>query len=122
MTARFKTSIVLLFLSFAALSAHAKRIAPKPVEPAIHEGIEFRAPLGVEKMGIVQALDTKTQKIIWEAKLYTIDFDPNLERDVQWVFISDLKIEDGLLVVTNERGQQFTLDPSTGKIIKRTAD
>ena len=115
-----RSYLIALFVTLTGITAEAKRLAPKPVAPVQHEGIEFRAPLGVDKMGIVQAMDIKTQKIIWQAKLYTIEFDPNLERDVQWVFISDLKIEAGLLKVTNERGQLFTLDPATGKLLRKT--
>ncbi|HXC98436.1 MAG TPA: hypothetical protein VN048_03780 [Verrucomicrobiae bacterium] len=97
-------------------SAYAKRAAPKPVPPVIWQGVEYRAPLDVEKIGHVQAFDRASGLKLWETTVYTITINPILEQDVQWVFISEMHVEDGKLVITNEDGKTYRLDLKTGRV------
>src|SRR4029450_2352780 len=46
----------------------------------------------------------------------TNGIDPNLEEDVQWVFIKALNIQDGRLMVTSERGKTYQVDVNTKEI------
>ena len=50
--------------------------------------------------------------------IYTVKIDPNLEEDVQWVFITELAIRDNTLFVTNEKNEHFTLDLKTKRVEK----
>ncbi len=95
----------------------AKRAAPKPVAPVVANAVEYSAPH--EQMGFVVATDTTKRKELWREQIYTVRIDPDLERDVQDVFITSLAIERGSLVVTNERQEIFDLDLATRKITKR---
>ena len=52
-------------------------------------------------------------------RVYEVPIDPKLEADVQHVFIQSLTHESGVLIVTNERGASFTLDPATRKVTER---
>lgn len=97
-------------------SAYAKRAAPKPVPPVIWQGVEYRAPLDVEKIGHVQAFDQASGQKLWETTVYTIMINPLVEQDVQWVFISEMYVLDGKLVITNERGKSFRIDLKTGRV------
>lgn len=111
-----------LFLGLAALvlaptSGSAKRAAPKPVAPLVVNSVEYSAPHDL--MGFVVATDAKTRKELWRERIYTVRINPDLERDVQDVFITSLTSEDGALVITNERQERFTLDLATRKVTKR---
>ncbi len=120
MTYERLTLFALLMAVFGS-SVSAKRTAPKPVQSIISDGIEYRAPLDLEKMGVVQAWDVKTKKMLWEKKVYSVRFNPLLERDAQWIFITHLKAEAGLIVVSNEKGKQFSLSPKSKRVRKLRA-
>jgi len=45
--------------------------------------------------------------------IFTNGIDPNLEEDVQWVFIKALNIQDGRLIATTERGKTYQVDVNT---------
>lgn len=88
----------------------AKRMPAPEVEPVIYKGVKFISPNTPQKMGYVEAWDMETNKKVWEKKVYTVFINPIMEADVQWVFISSLTIEDGKLVVVNERGKKYKVD------------
>ena len=91
--------------------ASAKRLAPRGAAPVTIDGIEYRAP--VERMGCVEAWDAKSDKMLWWRQIYVVVIEPNLEKDVQDVFIRGLKAADSALTITNERGGEFKLDLKT---------
>jgi hypothetical protein len=106
-------------LVLLAPAAFAKRGEPAEVKPVVHEGIEYRAPhstIASEKMGVVEAWDKATGKMLWEKKVYTVALDADLEEDVQHVFITKLEIDAGKLIVTNERKDRYSIDLKTQKV------
>jgi outer membrane protein assembly factor BamB len=120
-----KAFSMLLCLGLAAVltcDAWAKRSEPKKVNPVIHGGVKYVAPNVNGREGKVEALDQKTGEKLWDKVIYTVKIDPNLEEDVQWVFITALSIRDGKLLVTNEKGDQYTLDFKTKNIEKVKKD
>ena len=70
-------------------------------------------------MGFVVATDTTSHKELWRERIYTVRINPVLERDVQDVFITSLVVERGALIITNERGDRYTLDLATRRVTKR---
>ena len=48
--------------------------------------------------------------------IFTNGIDPNLEEDVQWVFINGLNIQNGRLIVTSEKGKIYQVDVNTRAI------
>jgi hypothetical protein len=97
-------------------SASAKRTAPTEVQPVIHEGMRYVAPNDDGRRGYIEAWNVATNKKLWELTLFTNRIDPNLEEDVQWVFIKELRIQDGRLIVTSERGTTYQVDVNTKAI------
>ncbi|PWU18398.1 MAG: hypothetical protein C5B50_09425 [Verrucomicrobia bacterium] len=95
-------------------AAFAKRAAPHPVPPVIWHGIEYRAPL--DHMGHVQAFDQASGRLLWDSTVYHVLIVPWCEEDVQWVFVSSMQIQDGKLLVRNEKGESFELDLKTGRV------
>ncbi len=97
-------------------SASAKRPAPKPVPPVVFQGVEYRAPLSVARMGHVEAVEVATGKKLWDTMVYQVWRNPLAEEDNQWVFITSLLIRDRKLLVSNENGTRFRIDLKTGHV------
>lgn len=97
--------------------AFAKRAAPRPVAPVLCKGVQYSAPH--DAMGFVVATGISSGKELWRARIYEVRVDPNLERDVQDVFITSLTLKDGTLIITNERAEKFALDLKTRKVARQ---
>ncbi len=102
---------------------NAKRAEPKEVEPVTYKGIKYIAPhfritdKHVQR-GFIEAWDIKSNRKLWDLQVYETPQDLKLERDVQDIFITSLKIEKGKIVVINERNAIYTIDLVTKKIEK----
>jgi hypothetical protein len=99
-------SVPLLLMALAAAPALAKRAAPRPVPPIEDGGIEYSVPHGL-KMGVVRATDLKTGRLLWLRQVYAVQYDPQLEADVQDCYITRMDLETDHLRVTNERGYVY---------------
>ncbi len=108
---------ILISCCFASTPAPAKRAAPKPVPAVVSDSVEYSAPH--EHMGFVVATDTRSGKELWRERIYTVAVNPALERDVQDVFITSLAVENGALIIGNERGDTYALDLARRKVTKR---
>jgi hypothetical protein len=111
-----RLSVILLLTLLAPQLASAKRLPPVKVQPLIYEGIRYVAPNDDGRRGYIEARNVGTNKKLWELTLFTNHIDPNVEKDVQWVFIKALKIEDGRLMVTSEGGKTYQVDLNTKEI------
>ena len=94
-----------------ALTADAKRAAPKEVAPVTKDGVAYAAP--ADLMGCVRATSEKSGNVRWFKQIYVVKYDTDLEKDVQDCFITSLRFEGDKLIVTNENGDEFQLDPQT---------
>jgi hypothetical protein len=111
-----RLAVILLLTLLAPQLASAKRLPPVNVEPLIYEGIRYVAPNDDGRRGYIEARNVGTNKKLWELTLFTNHIDPNVEEDVQWVFIKALNIEDGRLMVTSEGGNTYQVDLNTKEI------
>ena len=108
--------VVVALFCIGCLQGFAKRIAPKPVPPVVHEGVQYSAS-GDGKIGIVVATDVPTGKELWRGKIFR--GHPHWWRggeDNQWVFISSLRLGENTLVIGNGKGQCFLLDLRTKRV------
>ena len=108
--------LLLLGLSLALSPAMAKRAIPKPLAPAVEAGLIYSVPHDNERKGIVRATDDASGKLLWETAVFEVKIDPNLEEDVQMVFITSLKLDKGPLKAADEKGRKCLIDPKTGKV------
>lgn len=98
----------------------AKRVGPPDVEPVTIDGVRYEAVhwgrergLG-QNGGYLEAVDAASGASLWLLQVYAIDYDPDLEEDVQDVFIETLKAGPrGTLKVVDERGRRYAVDPAT---------
>ncbi len=108
-----KIIIVLILINTFAL---AKRLPPTPVESIQYKGIEYSAPHSFECKACVEAKDTVADTLIWKREIYSVRYDSGLERDVQDVFIKELKIENDTLTVINELNQIYKVGLTPKKL------
>src|SRR3954451_3736080 len=104
--------LALLLSQFAS----AKRVAPEKVDPVVYNGVRYVAPNDEGRHAYIEAWDVGTNKKLWELTIFTNAINPNLEKDVQWVFITALNIHDGRLIVTSENGKTYLVDINTRAI------
>jgi hypothetical protein len=108
-------AVVALLLNTS--SAQAKRRAPAPVTPVVHDGVRYTAP--TERMGWVEARDQAKNGLLWEVQVYVVTYDPLEERDVQDIYIVELRVEGGDLAVKDERDRELLVDLATHKVRPR---
>jgi hypothetical protein len=106
---------VILLLPMSEL-ASAKRIAPPKVDPVVSESIRYVAPNDDGRRAYVEAWNVGSNHKLWELTVFTNAINPNLEADVQWVFITALGIHDGTLTVSSEDGKTYQVDVNTRAI------
>lgn len=115
---RLSMLLCLLLTAMGASEVCAKRTGPKPVAPVVHNGVKFVAPNASGREGKVEARNEKTGEKLWDVVVYTVKIDPNLETDVQWIFITGLAFRGNWLLVTNEKNERFKVDLKTRKVEK----
>jgi hypothetical protein len=108
-----RSAVIFLLALLLSQLASAKRVARVKVGPVIYEGVRYVAPNDDGRRGYIEAWNLGTNKKLWELTVFTNGIDPNLEEDVQWVFIKALNIQDGRLMVTSESGKTYQVDVNT---------
>jgi hypothetical protein len=103
----------LLALPLAAL---AKRKPAPVIPPVVHEGVRYTVPNDKGTVGYVVAHEVATGKELWKRTIFRKRLFPLLEHDVQWVFMKQMQLEGGRLILTDERGKTYSLDLKTRKV------
>ena len=111
-----RLAVMLLLTLFMPQLASAKRLPPIQVDPVVYEGIRYVTPNDDGRRGYIEAWNVDINKKLCELTIFTNGIDPNLEEDVQWVFIKELNIQDGRLMVTSESGKTYQVDVNTKAI------
>ncbi|MFC5525317.1 hypothetical protein ACFPPA_06130 [Rhodanobacter ginsengisoli] len=103
----------------------ASRAPPPRVPPVFIAGIRYaQVPGDLETDGqvggILAAYDASNREV-WRLKVYENPRRPELEGDVQDVWFRSLRAEGGKLLIENERGERFEVDPATRRVSGRPA-
>lgn len=104
---------------------NASRARAPRVPPVFIAGMRYaQVPGDVETdgqvVGILAAYDASNREV-WRLKVYENPRRPELEGDVQDVWFRSLRAEGGKLLIENERGEQFEVDPATRHVSGRPA-
>lgn len=111
--------IPLAVLLAVPMTLSAKRVPPQPVSPIVHNNVKYSAE-GDGRTGYVVATDDSNGTELWRAKIFHVHLKPFLEEDVQWVFISDLKLSGNALLVRDEKSRCYRVDLFT-KHVQRSS-
>lgn len=113
-----KTNIIMLAalttFSFLSPMALAKRIPAPKVEPVIFDGIQYIAPNDNGRREYIHALDAKTGELLKEITVKRNFIRFWIEEDLQWFYITKMEVQEGYLVVTDEKNRMFKV-----KLIKK---
>lgn len=109
-----KKIFIVIFLFFA-LGIKAKRLAPKKINSVVHEGKEYIVNNSKPGTILIKDLNFKTSK---EVTIYSIQYNPTLEKDVQDVFIKNIKLQDSSLYIKNEHNELYLLNLNTNGVTK----
>ena len=105
-----------IILSILCISeSEAKRAVPSKVLPVKIGSIEYSAPHGKlqNQMGCIEARKVGSGKLLWRRQVYVVKYDPDLEGDVQDVYIKSFKVKGNSLIITNERKSEYQLNLKT---------
>jgi hypothetical protein len=116
-----RLALLVCIMAFLPCLAAAKRIAPVKVEPVVYKGIRYVAPNDDGRRAYIEAWDVQTNRKLWSLTVFTNRIDPKLEEDIQWVFINELSLHDGTLIVAPERGNTYQVDLRTKAITQSNA-
>jgi hypothetical protein len=105
----------------------AKRKGPVEVAPVTVGGLRFEAIHWGDERGLGQnggyiaAIDPASGKELWTLKIYDIAYDPDLESDVQDVFITSMSktLFGQKLNIRDEQGRSYVVDPTTRTVKAR---
>jgi len=95
-----------------------KRVGPEEVPPVTIAGTRYEVVhwgrergLG-QNGGYIAAVDAASGQELWTLKVYDVTYDPDMEEDVQDVFIESLAPRgDDKLAIVDERGRKYIVDP-----------
>ncbi len=113
--------IIIVTLLFSGVS-YSKRRGPKSVQPVIYKDIKYVAIHWGKSRGLrqnggyIEAFKVRTGKRLWILRVYKIKYKSDLEKDVQDVFITSMKIKNGTLVVMNEKDEVYSVNLRTRKV------
>jgi outer membrane protein assembly factor BamB len=94
---------------------------PKPVAPVTGGGITYSASGdGVDQY--VVANDASSGKELWKVKVFHSHIRFWMEPDVQFVYITNLKLMGNSLFVRDERSRCYAIDLVRRRVRKRQCD
>ncbi len=111
--------VLLPLLMGVAQPPMAKRLPPPKVAPVTLKGVTFRAPNEDPLKAIVTADQADSGRRLWEVTVFETGTDAQLEQDVQWVFITRLRVKGEVLEVRDELGRIFRVDLRSRKVTRR---
>ena len=107
--------IGILLLILCITESVAKRAVPSKVTPVQVGSIEYSAPHGKSQnqMGCIEARKVGSGELLWIRQIYVVKYDPDLEGDVQDVYIKNIKVKGNSLIIINERKSEYQLNLKT---------
>ena|SRR5438477_13186270 len=115
---RILTATILASMLMLPSLALAKRGPAPKVEPITNQGIRYVVPNDKGTDAYVEAWDVATGKRLWKKTVFTTWINPFLEHCIQWVFIRDMRLDDGHLVIVGEKDKTYSLDLKTKHVRK----
>jgi hypothetical protein len=88
---------------------------PRPVTPVTADGVRYSAT-GDGRNGYVLATQIGTGRELWKVKVFHARINFWMEEDVQWVFITDLKIVGDSLLVRDEKARCYYVNLKSRKV------
>jgi len=117
MRLQFRALLVCIVITLATALAIAKIAPLKPVPPVESNGVRYAADRDGRDQYVV-ASDIATGKELWKVKVFHTHIKFWIEEDVQWVFITDLRLADNSLFVRDGKARCYAVDIKTHRVRK----
>lgn len=107
--------IALLFV-LASPSALAKHGAPPKVEPVVYQGVRYVVPNDKGLRAYVEAWDIQTGRKLWTKTVFKHWYIPipfGTTECMHYEYITSMSLQTNLVILTSERGREYTLDART---------
>jgi hypothetical protein len=111
------SAIACVVLASLAAPAVAKRVNPKPVAAVISDRTRYTAQ-GDGRDQYIVAADDSSGSELWRVKVFHSHIEPWVEEDVQWVFITHLKLAGNALLVRDEKSRCYSVDLTKKRVKK----
>ena len=109
----------------AAPAIAISRKAPPAVQPLVFEGVRYEQVMDAttiarddQPTGYLAAYDESNDRLLWYAKIYTVEILKDLEKDVQEVYFASMSLDEvsRTIHIENEHGDRFLLSIDTRKV------
>ncbi len=113
-------ALFLLATMMGAPMVHAKRAAPANIAPIIHKGIKYvsdHEKTPGKFIILVKAERLSDGVVLWKSELYSISYDPSLERDAQEVYLSSMILKGNRIKTIDEKGNRHIVDIRDGSVL-----
>ncbi len=117
MRLQFRTLLACAAIALATEVAIAKIAPLKPVAPVESNGVRYAADRDGRDQYVI-ATDIATGKQLWKVRVFHTHIKFWIEEDVQWIFITDLKLVDNSLFVRDGKARCYTVDIKTRRVRK----
>jgi outer membrane protein assembly factor BamB len=114
---QFRLAFVCALVALAMCTAAAKIAPLKPVTPVDSNGVRYSADRDGKDQYVV-ATDMATGKQLWRVRVFHTYIKFWVEEDVQWVFITNLKLVDNSLWVRDGKARCYAVDVKTHRVRK----
>ena len=120
---RFRLGVLIAAAVVALPSAAAiAKVAPlKPVPPVEANGVRYSRE-GDGRDQYVKAADIATGKQLWRVKVCHSRIKFWMEEDVQWTFITDLKLTDESLLIRDSKVRCYTIGITYHRVRKSSCN
>jgi hypothetical protein len=114
---RTSAALIAFVILGTPLLGFAKHIAPPRVAPIVHQGIRYVVPNDKGLKAYVEAWDVQTGRKLWTKTIFTHWYIPPFGTEcMRYEYLTSMVIVDDRLVLTSERGRDYSLDPRTRSV------
>jgi hypothetical protein len=123
MMSKFSRALITISIAsgLVAVPLLAKRTNPEPVAPVVAGGVRYSAS-GDGRDQYVVAEEVSNGKLLWKTKVFHNRIKFWVEEDVQWVFITNLKLVGDSIFVRDEQVRCYSIDLKRKHVKKQNCD
>lgn len=123
--------LIFILVIFSSQYAFAKRVPPTEISDIVYgeNKICFECSANCTCTNCFEKADTsfcacivsrnkETNAIVWRTQLYEYKYNPNVEKDVQYVFLKTMKLNYDIITATDEKDNTYKLNAKTGLLEK----
>lgn len=116
-----KKLVILTMIMIMSPIVQADRISPAQIKPITKNGTVYKDQFEATSTGFalfILAKKISNDSIIWKTKIYSKEFNKELETDVQEIYLSSLVLKKDKLIAVDETGKTYEISRLNGELLK----